>query len=268
MTSRLSRFQRYWFLWRKLQNPGRVISSFRRQLPVQRLELRNGLRIDHDPTRAGLVETFLEIWYDEVYRMAPSGNLRDGVILDAGAHIGIFSLWAAKTYPSCRVIAFEPFPENFKLLCQNVQAAGCGEIEAHNLALGGDSGLAEFHDGGARSLDHRIVRRESAGADSSIRVISLQEVFVLVGNKQIDLFKVDIEGSEMDLFAKADTRQLEQVDRFAIEYHDNLRPGTLAMLSGTLLPTHDIFVQRMGDDPYGMLYAVRRNRSQGPSVGC
>lgn len=48
-------------------------------------------------------------------------NLRDGdVLYDVGANIGLYSLYAAKLRPSCRVFAFEPESHNFSSLCKNL----------------------------------------------------------------------------------------------------------------------------------------------------
>src|SRR5206468_150350 len=42
------------------------------------------------------------------------------VLFDVGANIGLYSLFAAKLEPSCRVVAFEPESNNFSSLCRNV----------------------------------------------------------------------------------------------------------------------------------------------------
>jgi FkbM family methyltransferase len=48
-------------------------------------------------------------------------NLRDGdVFYDVGANIGLYSLYAAKLRPACRVFAFEPESHNFGNLCRNL----------------------------------------------------------------------------------------------------------------------------------------------------
>ena len=61
--------------------------------------------------------------------------------------------------------------------------------------------------------------------------------------ERIALLKVDIEGSEADLFADADPSLLARIDRVAMEYHNNLRPGTLDLLKHRLGSTHDLVIQ-------------------------
>ena len=48
-------------------------------------------------------------------------NLRsDDVLIDVGANIGLYSLYAAKINPKCRIYALEPAFQNFTNLCNNI----------------------------------------------------------------------------------------------------------------------------------------------------
>ena len=47
------------------------------------------------------------------------------VILDIGANIGLFSIVACNLFPQARIFAFEPHPANYRLLVNNLVAAGC-----------------------------------------------------------------------------------------------------------------------------------------------
>ena len=120
-------------------------------------------------------------------------------------------------------------------------------------------------DGGERSLDHRLsaCSATTPGVDS-VPVHSFSAVIELAGG-EIALFKLDIEGAEHDVFATAQDADLRRVARFAIEYHDNLRPGTLDLLRGRLLGSHDVSVQS-GAEGYGMLYATRKAATSGRAL--
>ena len=75
------------------------------------------------------------VLYEEIFDKA---SYRDGgiqldrgaTIVDAGANIGMFSLWA---YRECEgeadVYAFEPIPSTFQVLEKNAQAFGNGRIK-------------------------------------------------------------------------------------------------------------------------------------------
>jgi hypothetical protein len=81
--------------------------------------------------------------------------------------------------------------------------------------------------------------------------------------QSVALFKCDIEGSEYDLFHAAKSGDIQRVQRYAIEFHNNIRPGTLDLLRDRLSATHDLVIQSAGPDPqsgYGMLYATAKRR--------
>ena len=69
------------------------------------------------------------------------------------------------------------------------------------------------------------------------------------------MLKMDVEGAEHDAFASATPSVLESFQRIAMEYHDNLRPGTLQLIQQRLKNTHDVVVEPTFDRGYGVLYA-------------
>ena len=223
----------------------------------------DGTVIKHPADRSGLAGMILEVWFEEVYSGAFYTPQPGHVIVDAGANIGLFSLHMARRQPGVRIVAFEPFEENFRLLQQNLSSV-CSMVNMLPMALSGDSGTAQMVDGGERSQDHRLTRprADDEGPPNiktpNIKTLSFGDVLDLCGSQPIALFKCDIEGSEFDLFEAATEEGIARVSRYAIEYHDHIRPGTLRMLSQRLDATHALTVKPATDGDYGMLYAVAK----------
>lgn len=252
--------------WRTLRRCGFLLRSFRngphlayshlRRVPCARAVTRDGLTLDHPADQLGLTDTLAEIWHDEVYtgrfyRPAPGD-----VVIDAGANVGLFAVWLAWRTPGCQVLALEPFAENYRLLCRNAEGAG-GAVRAVRAALGGRTGHGRMRVRTEWSLDHQLA---PAGPDDpdAVPVYSFRDALDLAGAATVALFKVDIEGSEYDLFAGASPDDLRRVDRFAVEFHDNIRPGTLDLVRSRLDPTHVVLVSCPSGNGCGMLYATRR----------
>jgi FkbM family methyltransferase len=203
----------------------------------------------------------LEVWHHEVYRIAEFvGAGTRGAVVDAGANIGLFSVAVARRDPARRVVAFEPFAENFALLEQNLAAVGARSVTAVHGALSGTAGMATLVDGGSRSQDHRL-QPGAADAGVTVPTYSFADALRMTGEDSIALFKCDIEGSEYELFRAAADEDLTRVRAYAIEYHDNLRPGTLELLTLRLGPTHALDCRPAGGAAgWGMLYATSRER--------
>jgi FkbM family methyltransferase len=250
--------RRYWFLIRTFRHGLSVARAYRRDQVCSRVVLRDGACLLHPPGRAGFLQTFLEIWHercyvpDRFYRPAP-----DDVIIDAGANVGLFSVWIGRQSPSCRIVALEPFAENFAFLQKNLQAANLQRATAYQLALGASSGFGHMRAGGTRSLDHQLVSSGEQG-EECVPVVSLKELLERIAVDRIAFLKMDIEGAERDVFAHVDPDTLGRIDHLAIEYHEHVSPGVLNLLVEKLEATHDLTVHREPGGKYGMLLGKRR----------
>ncbi len=70
--------------------------------------------------------------------------VRDGdTIFDLGANIGLFALWVSEKCKNVTIHAFEPIVETFDILKRNV-ALHSLNVKAHNVGIGGESGMIEF----------------------------------------------------------------------------------------------------------------------------
>src|SRR5262249_23748726 len=121
---------------------------------------------------------------------------------------------------------------------------------------------------GNRSLDHCLAGEGGTGlAEHPTEVLSFGDVLCRVGADQVALFKIDIEGSEFELFEGARSQEILKVDRYAIEYHEHLRPGVLSLVRKRLENTHSVRSVPSPDGRYGMLYAARRDIQQSRAFG-
>src|ERR1017187_2587488 len=74
------------------------------------------------PNYEAALGIFKEVFVAGEYHFAASSP--NPVVVDAGANIGLASLYFHLLYPECRVVAFEPDVAAFSALRQNVQANG------------------------------------------------------------------------------------------------------------------------------------------------
>lgn len=242
----------YWTVLREFRNGPQLVWAHHYCRAVDLAIFRDGQRIVNVGHRSGFVETLIEIWGLEEYTRNGFYDPADGdVVLDFGANIGLFSIWIARRAPTATVLAFEPFPENYSALRANL-TGWPHDIRVHNVAVGGTAGFGQMLDAGERSLDHRLVTAgEKAG--HRVEVITLETAVELTSAPMVDLLKIDIEGSEGDVLASTDERILRRIRRVALEYHDNIRPGTLQLVRDVLSATHRI-VDVHGES-YGILHA-------------
>lgn len=93
-------------------------------------------------------------------------TLTDGTVLEVGANIGTGSVVFITELGASRVRAFEPAPENFRLLRQTIAANGLADqITAHQLALSNECGHVAFELSPRTWGDHRVRTASPDGSD-------------------------------------------------------------------------------------------------------
>jgi len=138
----------------------------------------------------------LRLWYEISKEV-------NGLVLDIGAFSGIYSLVAASANKQNSIIAFEPHPNNFDLLCKNIQLNGFSNITLENLALSNKTGKVAFYNDGRGNrppgftlINHRYVDTESSSI--SCATISFKEYLESNHKEKIlSLAKLDIERAEL-----------------------------------------------------------------------
>lgn len=111
------------------------------RLAMQPVDLPNGTTIVA-PNKAEAVHLYREIFVEGQYVAAGWQPPRTPVIVDVGANIGMFSLFALSTWAPARVVAIEAIPDVAAALTHNL--AGFDNVTVLNLAAGTEKGTAEF----------------------------------------------------------------------------------------------------------------------------
>ena len=125
-------------------------------------------------------------------------TLRPGdVFVDGGAHIGYFTCVAAQLVGTAgRVVAFEPAPETFSVLSQNVALNGLAEqCVLYNAALGREHAYAALELNSENPGDN-WVRVEDIPQSKQVEVMSLSSIVAELDIAKPRLIKLDIQGME------------------------------------------------------------------------
>jgi FkbM family methyltransferase len=152
--------------------------------------------------------------YEPPASIAPrlSGPLR---VVDLGANVGLFGVFAFARWQVTTLLSFEPDPSNLALLTRTRDLNGWSERwEVRDQAVGNFTGTTTFV--GLGSPESRTAAAGEAGIP-----VGVTDVFTL--QTPIDLLKIDIEGSEWEILA--DPRLAELDARvIVIEWHRRAAP--------------------------------------------
>jgi FkbM family methyltransferase len=163
-------------------------------------------------------EVFLHRGYDIPF------SLRPRVIIDAGANIGMTSLYFGARFPEARILAIEPDQSNFELLRRN--CAGLENVTCIRAGLWPTSTPLSLIDPEAEKWALAVKPANDDDASMpKIPSVTIPELMERHDIDRIDILKLDIEGAEQELFASETDRWIDRVDTIAIELHDRLKSG-------------------------------------------
>jgi FkbM family methyltransferase len=146
------------------------------------------------------------------------------VIVDAGANIGLAAVFYANKFPASRIVAIEPEPSNYEALKKN--AAPYPGIVTVHAALWRDNEPCILDPGTGHTTFRTRGTEESTVTESRqvVRGVTLDSLMKELGISYVDLLKVDIEGSEKEVFEHSQS-WIGEVGVLAIELHDWIQDG-------------------------------------------
>jgi FkbM family methyltransferase len=227
---------------------------------------RHGLRVRSVGRGWEFHSLYLLMFEEDEYRVRQYGLPARSVIIDIGAHIGWFTLAAASAVSEARTFSFEPMPENYTLLAENLRLNSltnrCQAFQMAVTDIAGEVtvGVRDQHPLGGVSTTGTILA-SAGGAPSSaitatrVRATTLDEILADNGIERCALLKIDCEGAEHQILASAAPETLARIDRISVEV-DSIDEST-GMASLARLLSSRGYRCEAGGRWGNILYAVR-----------
>ena len=143
-------------------------------------------------------------------------------IIDGGGNIGLAAIVFANKYPDAKIVAIEPEDSNYSILQKNISKySNITSLKAgiwHNSSFlnirNPDSGKWAF-----------TIEETDMPTEKSIKGISINDIINECGWERADLIKLDIEGSEKEVFEHNSGKWLNSAKAVIIELHDWIKPN-------------------------------------------
>jgi FkbM family methyltransferase len=164
------------------------------------------LRINDGPN---FYMQFKDEFLHGIYRFKASGPTP--LIIDGGSNMGMSILAFKRAHPDARVIGFEPDPEIFALLKENVERNELADVRLVNAGLAEKRGTLSFAPDAAAG--GQLV---GSGAGAKVNVEPLSDYL----GEEVDFLKLNIEGMELPVLQEAAASgRLRNVRELVLEYH-------------------------------------------------
>jgi FkbM family methyltransferase len=149
------------------------------------------------------------------------GIMPGDVVVDIGANIGSFSVYAAWLEPTARVLAVEPLQDNYSLLKRNAERNRLGNLETFRCGVMGKAGeITIYHGSASAEGSSSVVKSDAVDETLSEKVPCISFAELLDKVPRVDFLKVDCEGAEFDFIPEAPSSALKKVRKIAMEWHD------------------------------------------------
>ena len=167
-------------------------------------------------------------------------------IIDAGANIGLRSIWFASLFPEARIVAIEPATNNFELLQKNTEKYN--NITCIKAGLWKSDAFLGITNPGDDPWGFIVEERTSNESGNAIRAVSMPSLLEQFSIGQVDVLKIDIEGSEKEVFDHS-VAWIDKVNIFFIELHDRVKPGcSRAFFNAINHFDYDLSLESTGDN--------------------
>ena len=225
-----------------------------------RLELRDGTQF--------VVRSLMDAWVvketnlDRDYEVH-GATIQDGwIVVDIGAGLGDFTVFAAQRTPHGRVFAYEPAPDSVALLSKNLRLNGIKNVDIFPYAVSSKNGELILDVSGGVAVQYRTVGDTSPEHGKiTVRSVALADVLSGLPGGVCDFLKMDCEGAEYEMLLHLDEVSLKRIRRICLEYHEFVTPYSHTDLEkhflsrGWNVRTSPSWVRR----DLGFLYAVASN---------
>jgi len=165
-----------------------------------------------------------EIFKFREYRAAETTVKTAKLIVDVGAHVGLFTLYCRALNPTAKIVALEPEPNNFLRLTSSLALNSVIGVLTEPVALASKTGYARLIISDD-SHNHHLGHDNAPGEGLAVKTVSLSSLKKQKKIGQIDLIKMDIEGGEYDILENWTAVDFAGINHIILEYHDIKKNG-------------------------------------------
>lgn len=174
---------------------------------------------------------------------------REGLVIDAGANIGYTAVLFAQWWPQNTIISIEPDRENYEFVLKNT--AAYPNIRVIHGALWNKKSALCIEAGQEDGFVVREMAATELRPENVTQGFTVTELLKGSGEKQIAFLKLNVEGSEKEIFSEGYNAWLPDTAAMLVELHDGKNPGCSSAVFAAVATIAFAVAETA---PYGILF--------------
>lgn len=197
-----------------------------------------------------------EIFKDQIYNIVLQSKKPH--ILDVGSHIGLSIIYFKTLYHNSTIIGFEPNPNVFPLLEENIFLNNIEGVELHNIALGREEKTRKLYidsSGYGAFSTSSFYKNAWNGKQQTIPIqVKVKKLSQYIKD-EIDLLKLDAEGAELEILEELEeSKKIDDIKNIILEFHPTSRNKYQKIQ--TLLKQNHFRIEERNKDEEGLILVV------------
>lgn len=164
---------------------------------------------------------FLENFFLDNYDREEGFSIKENdIVIDIGAHVGYFTIYAAKKAKNGKILSFEPSKESFNVLKNNLKINNIENVNVENIGVRSKSGASVLYVDKNNEIGNSMFSNDENLIKENVQVTSVPEIIKKYKIESIDLLKLDCEGAEYEIILELPPSILNTIKKIAMEVHD------------------------------------------------
>ena len=159
---------------------------------------------------------------------------KEDIVIDIGAHVGYFTMYAAKKAYQGIIYSIEPYKESFEIFKKNLNLNELTNVKPFHAAISKKTEQITLYIDKDNQIGNSMFKTDTSVRSEKVSSFSLEDFIINNKIKKINFLKIDCEGAEFEIILNLKKEIMKNVNKMSIEVHENSNTDSVDKLENFL----------------------------------